>query len=809
MRIRLFLIVAACGMVRSGFADELPLPHPVNQPTSPVMLRGDWVPADPHRIDFHRLPYLPSQRTVVSDVRATKTPQPGLDKQRGGVNQHNYLVHHDGRFWVMWSDGPGIEDRVGQRVKFATSADGAIWSEPRFLTPSPPDSGPDSPHYGTRTNQGLRWISRGFWPRDGELYALASLDEAAGFFGPSLALHAFRLTSGGDWEDMGVIVDNAINNFPPKPLPGGEWMMSRRTHDYKTTGVQFLVGGVERIDQWQSFPVLGSNSELAAEEPLWWTLPEGQLVSLFRDNRRSGFLYRAFSTDQGRTWSRPVCTNFPDATSKLHGLRLSDGRYVLVSNANPKKRDPLTLALSEDGLVFDRLGVLVGGRHVDYPHVIEHDGQLLVAFAGGKQTVEVLTLPVSALGDLRMPPSVELTDAVEPARQLRVSTDFEGGSARVLGIDQAARLVRFMPGGDPERGWPCWWFLRLDGVGEGEQVSLELLRSDLSARNNGKDTGKPLATNWAMPARATYSTDGTTWQHTVPGERTGGRIRYAVTGTGGPVWMAWGPPFTPKDTDELIVAAQRTLPAVQPFELARTRGGLPVRGLHVPKEGNTAPAIWVQARQHAWESGASWVARGFTEWLTSDDEDARWLRSRAEIFVVPIMDVDNVATGNGGKEADPRDHNRDWAQEPVYPEVAAAQQRLRALAAAGRLELFLDLHNPAPGDARPFFFLGPPELLSEPAREGREFFLTAARTQIAGPLPLEEQPRITGPGYHPLWQQISGQWVNAHGSPQTVAACLETAWNTPHSTTDGYRTVGRQLGLAATDLLRHRLGEVR
>ncbi len=45
-------------------------------------------------------------------------------KPWNGVNQHNYLVHHDGKFWLMWSDGPGVEDRVGQRVAYATSPDG-------------------------------------------------------------------------------------------------------------------------------------------------------------------------------------------------------------------------------------------------------------------------------------------------------------------------------------------------------------------------------------------------------------------------------------------------------------------------------------------------------------------------------------------------------------------------------------------------------------------------------------------------------------------------------------------------------------
>ncbi len=178
-------------------------------------------------------------------------------------------------------------------------------------------------------------------------------------------------------------------------------MMSRRTHDYKTVGVQFLVGGGKALDQWESFPVLGSASELKAEEPDWWILPDKNLAAVFRDNRRSGFLYRAFSTDNGRTWSKPVKTNFPDATSKISGLQLSDGRYVLISNPNPKKRDPLTLSLSDDGLVFTKMLYLVGGRHVDYPHVIEHEGHLYIAFAGGKQSVELLKVKISDLDALK------------------------------------------------------------------------------------------------------------------------------------------------------------------------------------------------------------------------------------------------------------------------------------------------------------------------------------------------------------------------------------------------------------------------
>lgn len=62
---------------------------------------------------------------------------------------------------------------------------------------------------------------------------------------------------------------------------------------------------------------------------------------------------------------------------------------------------PLTLAVSREGLVFDRLFYLVGGRQVDYPHVLEHDGHLFAAFSGRKQTVEILRVRIADLHTLR------------------------------------------------------------------------------------------------------------------------------------------------------------------------------------------------------------------------------------------------------------------------------------------------------------------------------------------------------------------------------------------------------------------------
>ncbi len=389
----LFLVAFVFQVNSQNRQSQLTPPHPVSNPSSPLMLAGDWLPGETHKIDYDKLPRIPGSHMVVSDVR-----------HKMGVNQHSDLDYYDGRYWIMWSDGPGIEDRVGQRVKYATSPDGVLWSEPQYLTPVPPGA-ERANLFGTRSDKGFRYIARGFWQRDGEFLALASLDEAAGFFGPSLELRAFRYNKTWDkWEEIGVVHDNAINNFAPKKIATGEWMMSRRKYDYTKTGVEFLTGGVKSLTDWQSFPVFGTASELAAEEPYWWVLPDNNLAALFRDNKGSGYLFRSFSADNGRTWSTPVRTNFPDARSKFSGTRLKDGRYVLVSNANPKKRDPLVLSISDDGIIFNKMYYLVGGRHVDYPHVMEHDGHLFVAFATGKQTIEVIKIRLSDIDSLKMIP---------------------------------------------------------------------------------------------------------------------------------------------------------------------------------------------------------------------------------------------------------------------------------------------------------------------------------------------------------------------------------------------------------------------
>lgn len=368
-------------------------PPPLENSKSALMLNLSETGKDPAKIEYALLPKVPVKHAIISDVRG-----------RGGdwVHQHAYLAQFDGKYWAMWSDGPGKKranltseqhrnvvpghDLPDTRVSYSISQDGLSWSKPTTLT-------------GPPRIEGFGWIARGMWVRDGEMLALASHFNAPGYPGKGLSLEAFRWNKEKNlWDAYGTVQDDTLNNFPPKKLPSGQFMMTRRDHRQQVT---VMIGGEKSFDEWEVHPLASYDKKGRPEEPYWYVLPDGKnIVGLIRDNGRSGRLLRTVSTDYGRSWSPIVKTNFPDATSKFFVLRTSRGYYALVSNSNPQRRDPLTLAISRDGLVFTHLFYLVGGRHIDYPHLIEHNGNLLVAFSGAKQTTEVLKVSLDDVDKL-------------------------------------------------------------------------------------------------------------------------------------------------------------------------------------------------------------------------------------------------------------------------------------------------------------------------------------------------------------------------------------------------------------------------
>ena len=97
-----------------------------------------------------------------------------------------------------------------------------------------------------------------------------------------------------------------------------------------------------------------ANRPLGLLEPSCVQLRDGRIV-MFMRAEWGGFLWRAESTDLGRTWSPAWETDIPNPTTLPFVLRLADGRIALVHNATGQKgsigpRNPLSIWISDDEL---------------------------------------------------------------------------------------------------------------------------------------------------------------------------------------------------------------------------------------------------------------------------------------------------------------------------------------------------------------------------------------------------------------------------------------------------------------------------
>src|SRR5688572_28798405 len=110
--------------------------------------------------------------------------------------------------------------------------------------------------------------------------------------------------------------------------------------------------------------------------------------------------------------------------------------------------------------------------------------------------------------------------------EITVDISFEGASAHIETIDQTKKTIRFRPAGKADRGWPCWWFLKVEGLPVGEFVTLELTRADDRIPQDGPYFGKPLPAEWSMPKQAAWSADGRKWHRTETGQRSGDVMKY-------------------------------------------------------------------------------------------------------------------------------------------------------------------------------------------------------------------------------------------------------------------------------------------
>ena len=210
------------------------------------------------------------------------------------------------------------------------------------------------------------------------------------------------------------------------------------------------------------------------------------------------------------------------------------------------------------------------------------------------------------------------------------------------------------------------------------------------------------------------------------------------------LWIAHVPPYTTRHLSALLDAHRGSR------YLKRETIGKTVEGRDMLLLTITNPAaaeaskkvLWLMVRQHAWESGSSWVGEGAIRFLLSADPAAARLRDAAVWKVFPMADPDGVAAGRVRYNANGYDLNRNWdTAEPVkMPEISAQRKAVLDWVDAGRrIDFFLSLHNTESGE-----YLQAPAPFRELGE--RALSLLKERTTFNPTVALRESSGAAAPG---------------------------------------------------------------
>ena len=338
-------------------------------------------------------------------------------------------------------------------------------------------------------------------------------------------------------------------------------------------------------------------------------------------------------------------------------------------------------------------------RRAREPHPAVGAGEATVLSTYGVPALRYVIASCLAAAGLVLVSSPRRAEAESP---IVFNTNFEGGSLGKVEVLAEDRFRCAVQGQYDEHGrnrQANWYYFRMDGV-KGRDITLTL--TDLVGEYDGKPGACPMNPD-TIPV---FSDDDEHWRH-FPAMRWDDAKKEATL-TFRPehdrIWIAHVPPYTHRRLLRLLEQVDRS-PAARVEVIGKTARG---RDLHLvtvtnfdrPDDGKRT--VWLQARQHAWEAGTSYVMEGALRFISSEDPVARELRDKVVFKFTPMLDPDGCATGKVRFNANGYDVNRHWDEVDLrrkeflerMPEIWYAKKAILAHVESGRtIDLMLNLHN--------------------------------------------------------------------------------------------------------------------
>lgn len=281
--------------------------------------------------------------------------------------------------------------------------------------------------------------------------------------------------------------------------------------------------------------------------------------------------------------------------------------------------------------------------------------------------------------------------------ELIISTDFEGGNIGTIGKVSDTHWVCAVAGEADSKNrnrQASWYYFKIDNA-EDQELVIDL--TNLTGEYNYKYGVRPISSE-NQPA---ISYDQENWAYLSEDQITYDENCGVLTMTFTPkkkqVWVAHIPPYTNSSLDRLL-SLYEDHPMLTTGSIGETPKNRDMTILTITNDeilNSKKNVIWLMARQHAWESGTSWVLEGLLHYLL-DSKEGRAALNENLFKIIPMGDPDGVARGGVRFNSFGHDLNRNWDDviPDEMPEIYIQKKAVSNWQAAGNdIDLFITLHN--------------------------------------------------------------------------------------------------------------------
>lgn len=261
--------------------------------------------------------------------------------------------------------------------------------------------------------------------------------------------------------------------------------------------------------------------------------------------------------------------------------------------------------------------------------------------------------------------------------KLNISSAFDAGNIEVISIENHAN-IQLKIEKDTHSDFLQWFYFRMQGA-NGLECKLHITNAGEAAYPEGWEN---------YQARASY--DRVNWFQ-IPTKYNDGILSMDFTPEYDSVYIAYFAPFSYEQHLDLVSNAQ--LSSLCTLEtIGETTQGRPIDFLTIGDGDSSKKSLWVIARQHPGETMAEWFMLGLIDRiLDEEDSTSVSLLEKANLYIIPNMNIDGSILGNLRVNAKGVNLNREWATPSIEnsPEVYYVKEKMKEIG----MDFNLDVHG--------------------------------------------------------------------------------------------------------------------